>query len=231
MSDTSSFDYSAIGKTASYIAAEKASSTNSSSSSTLDQEDFLKLLTTQLSNQDPTSPVDNTEMVNTMSQLSVVQSLSNITTGMDSIVNAISSSSALSASSLVGRSVLTDSSTGFFDGSNALTAKIDAGSGANNLKITITDSNGTVVGSYTADAGSGSMDFSWDGTDSNGNTLGSGVYTISATGVQDGKTVSLPVSTYAVVGSVTLGTTTSDTTLNLIGYGDVKLSDISEISM
>lgn len=230
MSDTSSFDYSSIGKTSSYIAQQEAAST-SKKSSYLDQEDFLELLTTQLQNQDPTSPVDNTQMVTTMSQLSIVQNLNTITEGMDNVVNAISSSSALSASSLVGRSVLTDSSTGFFDGESALTAKIDAGEGANNLKITITDEQGSVVGTYSADAGSGSMDFSWDGTDSEGNKLSAGIYTITATGEQGGATVSLPVSTYAVVGSVTLGSTASDTTLSLVGYGDVKLSEVSEIAL
>lgn len=230
MSD-SSFDYSAIGKTASYIAAQQEASKKSSNSQSLDQEDFLKLLTTQLSNQDPTSPMDNTQMVNTMSQLSVVQNLNTITSGMDNVVSAISSSSALSASSLVGRSVLTDQSSGFFDGKNAMTAKINAGDGADNLKITITDANGSVVGSYTANSGSGAMDFSWDGTDADGNKLPAGVYTINAQATRDGKVVSLPVSTYATVGSVTLGKTSSDTILNLVGYGDVKLSDVSEIAL
>lgn len=229
MSD-SSFDYSSIGKTSSYIASQEAASSSKRSSNTLDQEDFLKLLTTQLSQQDPTSPVDNTQMVNTMSQLSVVQSLGTISSNMSNIVSAISSSSALSASSLVGRTVLTDSSTAYYDGTNALNAKINAGNGADNLTITITDSSGQVVGSYTASSGSGSMDFSWDGTDSNGNKLPAGKYTINASGTQNGSAVALPVSTYATVGSVTLGSSTSDTTLNLIGYGDVKLSDVTEIS-
>ncbi len=229
MSD-SSFDYSAIGKTSSYIASQEAASKASTSSNTLDQEDFLKLLTTQLSQQDPTSPVDNSQMVGTMSQLSVVQSLNTISSSMSDIVSSISSSSALSASSLVGRTVLTDSSTAYYDGTSALQAKINAGDGADNLSITITDSSGQVVGSYTASSGSGSMDFSWDGTDSNGNKLPAGQYTITATGSQNGTSVSLPVSTYATVGSVTLGSSTSDTTLNLVGYGDVKLSDVTEIS-
>ncbi len=230
MSD-SSFDYSTIGKTSSYLASQEAASkATSAGRNTLDQEDFLKLLTTQLSQQDPSSPVDNTQMVNTMSQLSVVQSLNTISSNMSGIVSSISSSSALSASSLVGRSVLTDSSTAFYDGTNALQAKINAGNGADNLTITITDQSGQVVGSYTASSGSGSMDFSWDGTDSEGNKLPAGKYTITATGNQNGSSVALPVSTYATVGSVTLGSSTSDTVLNLVGYGDVKLSDVTEIS-
>lgn len=227
----SQFDYSDIGKTASYIAKQQQAATKKSGTQTLDQEDFLKLLTTQLSQQDPTSPVDNTQMVNTMSQLSVVQNLNTITSGMDNVVSAISSSSALSASSLVGRSVLTDSPRAFFDGENAMTAKIDAGSGTSNLVIQVTSSDGQVVGSYTADAGTGAMDFSWDGTDSEGKKLGAGLYTITATGTQNGKSVVLPVSTYATVGSVTLGSTPADTKLSLVGYGDVSLSEVSEIAL
>ena len=49
-----SFDYSTIGKTTSRIEADNAASTSTSSNSQLNQADFLKLLTTQLQNQDPT---------------------------------------------------------------------------------------------------------------------------------------------------------------------------------
>lgn len=122
-----SFDYSTIGKTSSRIATDAAEATSKKSNSSLDQADFLKLLTTQLQNQDPSSPVDNNQMVTTMSQLSVVENLSTISNNVDNVVNAISSSSALSASSLVGRSVLVDSKTAFFDGTNPVTAQIDAG--------------------------------------------------------------------------------------------------------
>lgn len=226
----SSFDYSTIGKTSSYIAAENDTSTKKSNSA-LSQEDFLKLLTTQLSNQDPSAPVDNNQMVTTMSQLSVVSSLADIQKGMSDITGSVSSSTALTASSLVGRSVLVDSSKAFFDGTNPVTAKIDAGSGASNLTINVLNSSGVLVGQYTANAGSGSMDFSWDGTDSEGKTLEPGMYTIVANAVQDGQSVSLPVSSYATVSSVTLGSTLSNTKLNLLGYGDISLSEVEEIAL
>ena len=158
-----SFDYSTIGKTSSRIASDAAEATSKKNNS-LDQADFSKLLTTQLQNQDPSSPVDNNQMVTTMSQLSVVENLSTISNNVDNVVNAISSSSALSASSLVGRSVLVDTKTAFFDGSNPITAQIDAGDGASNVKISITDSNGNVVSTFEAGAAlDGKIDFSWDG--------------------------------------------------------------------
>lgn len=228
-----SFDFNSIGKTSSYLTSEQATAKESATQrNTLNQQDFLELLTTQLSNQDPTSPVDNSQMVTTMSQLSVVQNLNTITSGMDNVVNAISSSSALSASSLVGRSVLVKSSKAFFDGENPIVAKIDAGSGADSLTITIKDEKGTVVESFTANSGQGALDFSWDGKNSDtGEKYPAGKYTIEATGMQKGSNVSLPVSTYATVGSVTLGTTPSETKLNLLGYGEVKLSDVTQISI
>ena len=42
------------------------------SSDTLGQDDFLKLMTTQLQNQDPFKPTDNTEMIAQMAQFSMV---------------------------------------------------------------------------------------------------------------------------------------------------------------
>lgn len=229
-----SFDYSTIGKTSSRIASDAAEATSKKSNSSLDQADFLKLLTTQLQNQDPSSPVDNNQMVTTMSQLSVVENLSTISNNVDNVVNAISSSSALSASSLVGRSVLVDTKTAFFDGSNPITAQIDAGEGASNVKISITDSNGNVVSTFEAGAAlDGKIDFSWDGVQDQetGAKYDSGKYTINVTASQDGQNVNLPVKTYATVGSVVLGKTTSDTKLNLLGYGEVSLDKVEQIAL
>lgn len=173
-------------------------------------------------------------MVTTMSQLSVVENLSTISNNVDNVVNAISSSSALSASSLVGRSVLVDTKTAFFDGSNPITAQIDAGDGASNVKISITDSNGNVVSSFEAGSAlDGKIDFSWDGIQDQktGAKYDSGKYTINVTASQDGQNVNLPVKTYATVGSVVLGKTTSDTKLNLLGYGEVSLDKVEQIAL
>lgn len=133
----------------------------------LGQEDFLKLLTTQLAHQDPTQPVDNNQMVTQMSQLSMVEGLTTINSSMKDVINAVSSSSALSASSLVGRSVLVDSKVGFFDGQNPMTAKINAGDGYSDIKIVVKDSAGNVVDEYTTKGGKGFMDFAWNGEKGN----------------------------------------------------------------
>ena len=227
------FDFSSVGKTSGYIKQQEATAAAKKDNNALDQADFLKLLTTQLNNQDPSSPVDNNQMVSTMSQLSIVENLTTITNGMDNIVNSISSSSALSASSLVGRSVLVDSSTAFFDGNSPLVAQIDAGSGASDVKVSILDSAGSIVSSFSAASVDGVTDFSWDGVmDAEScEMFPAGKYTVMVSGMQGGKEVNLPVKTYGTVGSVVLGNNISDTKLNILGYGEVSLEDVGSISL
>ncbi len=53
----------------------------------LDQADFLKLLTAQLKNQDPTKPVDNDQLVSQLAQLSTVDGINRLNTTVTGIAN------------------------------------------------------------------------------------------------------------------------------------------------
>ncbi|MBV8152620.1 MAG: flagellar biosynthesis protein FlgD, partial [Candidatus Eremiobacteraeota bacterium] len=54
------------------------------SNSQLGQSQFLTLLTTELQNQDPTSPVDNTQMVSELAQFSALQAQTNLSSAFTS---------------------------------------------------------------------------------------------------------------------------------------------------
>ena len=54
------------------------SSTNSSGTQTLGKNDFLKLLITQLKNQDPLKPTDSTQFVTQLAQFSSLEQMSNV---------------------------------------------------------------------------------------------------------------------------------------------------------
>ena len=82
-------------------------------SQTLDQSDFLALMTAQLKNQDPFSPVDNTQMVAQMAQFSSVAGISQMNTTLSSIADKLGAGSASDALSYVGRTVLTAGSTAY----------------------------------------------------------------------------------------------------------------------
>jgi flagellar basal-body rod modification protein FlgD len=63
----------------------------------LGQTDFLRLMTTQLKEQDPFNPVDNQEMVAQMAQFSSVAGISEMNVSLKSIADQISAQTALLA--------------------------------------------------------------------------------------------------------------------------------------
>ena len=69
---------------------------------------FLTLLTTQLQNQDPMSPMENAELTSQLAQMSTVEGIEKLNTMMTQLLASQESSEGLQASTLIGRGVLVE---------------------------------------------------------------------------------------------------------------------------
>jgi flagellar basal-body rod modification protein FlgD len=210
--------------------ASTSSTSSSESSSSLGKNDFLQLLVTQLNNQNPLDPQDNSEFVAQLAQFSQVEGMQNLNASVDSITSSFQSSQALQASSLVGRSVIAESSSAVVDAGSGISGAFILPSAASDASVGVYDSSGALVkqislGSQEA----GNVSFSWDGTDDSGTALASGTYTFKASATIDDAKTALTTYLPATVNSVTLGQDGEEMTLNLAGLGSVKLSQVQVI--
>lgn len=209
----------------------KAGDSNTGASS-LGKDSFLKLLVTQLQNQNPLDPQDNSQFVAQLAQFSSVESLQNLNTSVDAIGGMYQSSQALQASSLVGRSVIFEGSATTVDTAKGMTGQAVLPSASTLTTVKVYDSTGSVV--RTLDLGeqkAGTIPFAWDGKDDAGEPLASGDYTFKASGALDGKNTGLTTYLPATVSSVTMGTAGSPLTLNLANGSTIALTKVQQIGI
>ncbi len=96
----------------------------------LGKDDFLQLLIAQLANQDPLSPMENTEFIAQMAQFSSLEQMTNMSTGFTQLANMLNSSEAVST---VGRTVQ------IADGDNVITGTVDATTRGEDPMIIVND--------------------------------------------------------------------------------------------
>ncbi|HET8764140.1 MAG TPA: flagellar hook capping FlgD N-terminal domain-containing protein [Rhodanobacter sp.] len=211
--------------------ASASASVGAALGNSMNQADFLKLLTTQLQTQDPTKPMDNTQFVSQLAQFSQLASTQDLNASVNNlsgqITSSLQSSQVLGSVGLVGRRVLVPAGTLSYAGS-AMSGAVGIGTAVANARVAITNGAGKVV--RTLDLGpqqAGLANFSWDGMDANGNPLPPGQYGVSAADPQGN-----PLTTY-VSGNVTgvgYGGASVGTYVQVNGVGGVPLTTIAQIN-
>jgi flagellar basal-body rod modification protein FlgD len=202
-----------------------------SDSLTLGQDDFLQLMTTQLQNQDPFSPLENGEFISQMAQFGTVTGIESLQKSFDGFAANLQSNRALEASVMVGRSVLVPGAQGTLEQGGTLGGAVFLPAAASNVVIKIFTPAGELVATRSLGAApTGIAHFDWDGLDEAGNAAIPGSYTIEAEAQIGNETEQVGTLLSGNVDSVTLGSGYGDFTLHVAGIGDVRIDDIVQIN-
>lgn len=204
--------------------------TDTTTSSELDSDAFLKLFVAQLENQDPLDPMDDTESLSQLAEFASLEQLTNLSTSLDSIAAAIGEMQQMSAASYIGKDVLAAGDDISLADGTATEVTYVIPSDATGVTAHIYNDDGTLVRSVEiGDLDAGEYDFTWDGKDTNGNTCRDGNYTIKFT-AENAEGESITIST--LVEGTVAGVAVSDGSiiLTLDDGREVALLDVYSVS-
>jgi len=188
---------------------------------------FLQLLTTQLKDQDPTSPMDTNEFTQQLVEYSQVEQQIDTNTNLQSLINQGTSQSAAYATSYLGKNVSVTNGNASLTGGEAQWT-YNLGTQAASTTLTVTNASGQVVYTGAGATSAGNNTFDWNGEDNNGNQLDDGTYTLKVTATAaDGSAVTTSVASAGTVSEIDMTSGTPELT---IGNMQVGLSDIAGVT-
>ena len=222
--------------TAAEAAAKKAQATNAAASTSStsgstsgdalsslssNYNQFLSLLTAQLQHQEPTSPMDTSELA----QFAGVEQQINTNTNLTQLLSLNQDSEVSQSTSLVGRQAVVSSSQLPLQNGSAEVRLNPTTSGT--VDLAITNSAGTVVKTQTLNLNAGTTDWSWNGQDDSGNQLADGNYNVAVVSASDGTSVPVPFSVLGTITGVTKdGTTGVDIQM---GSSSTNMSNVTSL--
>ena len=194
--------------------------------SSLGQEDFLKLMTTQLQNQDPFSPMENGDFIAQMAQFSTVTGITEMSESLKSLSGQLGEFRIATASSMLGNSVLVPGNTARPDANGEIHGVIDMPVASSATNVSFSNAAGEIL--HNIDLGaqaSGLVGFEWTNIppavlEAN-KTLTVKAYMNGAEGLEE-----VSPSIFAEVMAASTGTDQTGVVLNVKDYGAINASDV-----
>jgi flagellar basal-body rod modification protein FlgD len=184
---------------------------------------FLKLLTTQLQNQDPLEPMDATKFTEQLVSYSQVEQQINTNANLESLIALNKSSIGANAVTYLGKTVLTAGPATALEG-GAAKWRYALTNDANTLQMTIKDSSGKTVRTMTGDKTVGMHEFVWDGKNDAGIDQPAGTYTLTVNAKKaDGTAIDTTVGGIGLIKEIDMS---SSTPMLTIGNRGVALVDV-----
>ena len=137
---------------------------------------FLKLLTTQMQNQDPSNPLDTNQFTSQLVQFANVEQQIKANTNLSTLIDLSKASSLYQASAMIGHQVGVQSSQLALQGGNAgLQFTLSAPQSVN---VAIANASGVSVYKTTIDGQPGTNNWRWNGQGDNGRSFPDGAYNV-----------------------------------------------------
>jgi flagellar basal-body rod modification protein FlgD len=214
------------------VATGTGSSTTQSSTSTLQSfsnnfDNFLTLLTAQLKNQDPLSPMDATQFTTQLVQFTGVQQMIQQNQNMQQLITLQSQSQISNAIGYIGKTIQATGQTAQLTNGSA-TFPYNVANGATGATITIKNSAGQTVYTGPTAFGSGAQSFSWDGRNTAGVPQPDGMYTYSVD-ARNASSNTVAVTTQ-LSGVVTSVETVGGNIVLHVGSQTVPIGDVQSVT-
>jgi flagellar basal-body rod modification protein FlgD len=204
-----------------------SSSTTSTAASsaklTQDYNSFLKLLTTQMQNQDPLSPMESTEFTNQLVQFSQVEQQISQNTKLDKLVSLQNYNQTQASLGFIGLDVEATGNAFSYDGTPTKMS-YTLPETPTSTTIQIKNEKGVVVRSMEGVRSTSRQELTWDGKKSDGSAAPEGSYTFSVVAPKaDSKVMTAKTSVFGRVSGIEAGN--GDTTL-MMGNTPVKMENV-----
>lgn len=204
--------------------------TESKPGSQLGQDEFLKLMTTQLQNQDPFEPMDNGEFLSQIAQFGTVNGITDLKDSFTGFASSMQSNQALQAANIIGHGVLAETDTGLLSANGIMQGAVELSNYSPNVSVNIYDRTGQLVNRL--DLGeqlSGTVPFAWDGTTFGGSRAAPGEYRMEVEVVDGAQAFTYPTLMFGKVDSLSLGGVGDELQVEVQGLGQIPFSQINKL--
>ena len=211
------------------LASQPSTARATNDASELGLNTFLKLMITQLNNQDPFKPMENGDFLAQIAQFGSVTGLEKLNQNFEQLSASLTSGQALQAGSLVGREVLAPVQTGLLNAGGSIRGQVQLDQSSADVTLRVTDLRGQLIREMPlGSASAGPMNFTWDGMNDNGEYAPPGLYTLRVQAQQSDGPVDLQSHLFSRVESVNISGA-NGLTLNLEGLGPVAFNNVKQI--
>jgi len=210
------------------LGVNKEEEADQKNSDALGQSDFLKLMTTQLQNQDPFAPMDNTAMVEQMAQFSQVTGITEMSQTLKGIADQLSEFRIATASNMLGNSVMVPGNYARPDEDGEIHGMLDLPRSSGDTSLVFTDEAGQILHSIDLGAQTaGLVGFVWQDMPEDVVNSGEPVRIEAYADFGNGREALTP-SVFAEVLAASKGDTLTGVMLDVRDYGEIRAADVTK---